>query len=252
MTVRPRGAELFLLMILCAAALGCDANRTPTGPTPSPTVATPASTIAVRVEGRVIDGDREAPVPGAIITLAEVTADGRYQQPNQPAPQTGADDDGMFVLTLDLAPRWRNITLEVTRDGYDSTRIYVTPTEVMAADVRVLPTLTIRPGESLDMRVFLGSYVCSDESHLCRRILIESSGESIDIEVVAAGADRDVGLVVGPTVNHPIYVRSYQRRVTVSGGEVWVYPARAEHTGVSSGTGMGVFEQAVRLTAYRH
>ena len=53
------------------------------------------------------------------------------------------------------------------------------------------------------MRVFLGSYVCSDESHLCRRILIESSGESIDIEVVAAGADRHVGLVVGLTVQPP-------------------------------------------------
>ena len=122
----------------------------------------------------------------------------------------------------------------------------------MAADVRVFPTLTIRPGQSLDMRVFLGSYVCSDESHLCGRILIESSGESIDVEVVPADAHRDVGLVVGPSVNHPIYVKSYQRRVTVSGGEVWVYPAGAEPTGDSSSTGVGVFEQAVRLTAYRH
>jgi len=239
-------------MVLSAAAFGCDANRTPTRPTPSPTVATPASTIAVRVEGRVIDGEREAPVPGAIITLTEVTANGRYQQPSQPAPQTTAEDDGRFVFTLDLSPDWRNITLKVTRGGYDSTRIYLPPTMVTAADVRVFPTLTIRPGESIDMRVFLGSYVYSDESHLCRRILIESSGESIDVEAVPADAHRDVGLVVGPSVNHPIYVKSYQRRVTVSGGEVWVYPAGAEPTGVSSSTGVGVFEQAVRLTAYRH
>ncbi len=61
-------------------------------------------------------------------------------------------------------------------------------------------------------------------------ILIESPGESIDVEVIPADAHRDVGLVVGPAVNHPIYVRSYQRRVTVSGGEVWIFGAPGKVT----------------------
>ena len=108
-------------MILRAAALGRGryANRTPTGPTPSPTVATPASTIAVRVEGRVIDGDREAPVPGAIITLAEVTADGRYQQPNQ----AGSANEGRRRWNVCSPYAWISAALEKYNVGGHPRRI---------------------------------------------------------------------------------------------------------------------------------
>jgi hypothetical protein len=218
------------------AAPSPPADPSQSGPPPAPTI------VAVRVEGRVIDAETEESIPHATVGNAGVC----YPGPCGPGPtSTTADENGMFVLTVNVPQAWRELLLSVGAAGYEPTRVYVTPTSTR--ELRLLRTLTIRPGESIDMRVFSGSYVCGDESHLCRRVFIESSGGSIDVEVVPADAERDVGLFV----NHPLIVTSYQRRVTVSGGEVWIYAAGAERTGVHSGV-LAMFEQRVTVTAHRH
>jgi hypothetical protein len=154
----------------------------------------------------------------------------------------------MFLLTANIPQNWRELLLGVTGAGYEPTHIYVSPPSVGAAELKVFRTLTIRPGESIAMRVFLGWYVCGDESHLCRRIFLESpTGEPLDLEVIPADSQRDVGLFGGPLANHPFLIRSYSRRVTVSDREVWIYAAGAEPT-----EKIGVFDQLMTLVAHHN
>ena len=71
MTRRPGSCCLAFIVIVCGA---CEGQRLPpTSPPPPP----PPNIVAVRVEGRVIDGEREEPVAGALITVRSVTSDGR-------------------------------------------------------------------------------------------------------------------------------------------------------------------------------
>ena len=152
----------------------------------------------------------------------------------------------MFALTADIPQDWRELWLGVTAVGYEPARVYVSSSTTDAV-LRVFRSLTIRPGASIEMRVFLGHSVCGYESHLCRRVLVQSStGEPIDLEAIPADSQRHVGLFAGPEANHPFSVTSYPRRVTVSDGEVWIY-AGAEPTNV-----YGVFEQKLTLIAHPH
>jgi hypothetical protein len=122
----------------------------------------------------------------------------------------------------------------------------------MTGELRLLRTLTIRADESIDMRVFTGSYVCGFEGHLCRRVLVEAStAELLDLEVIPADSQQEAGLFAGPEATHPISVTSLPRRVTMSGGEVWIYAGGPERTGDHSGA-LGVFDQKMRLIAHRH
>ena len=244
--------SIAMTVLLCGA---CESDRIgPAAPPPPQPPSSPANTVAVQIEGRVIDAEREEPVPGAVVRLVRIVPGNAGRSENGPALSATAGENGAFDFSADFPADWREIFLAVDRQGYEPTGTYVratSPTSIVGAELRVLRTLTIRPGESIDMRVFVGSYVCGDESHLCRRVFIESSGEPIDLEVVPADAQRNVGLFVGPSVNHPYSPTSFQRRVTVSNGEVWMYAAGAERTGVYSGV-LAVFEQAMTLTAHRH
>jgi hypothetical protein len=174
---------------------------------------------------------------------------GRCEQVYEPASAAG-DASGTFVLTANLPQDWSSLLLGVDAAGYEPTRIYINPPLVNAAELRLLPTLSIRPGESLAMRVFVGSYVCGFESHLCRRVVLESpTAEPMDLEVTPADTGQGVGLFAGPEANHPILVTTYQRRVTVSEREVWVYAAATRPTGKYSGV-LAVFDQPLTLVAH--
>ena len=239
MTRRLGSCCLALAVLVCA----CD-SKSPAGPS-QPDPSPPPSAIAVRVEGRVIDAETEESIPRANVTTSGVCHPERCGPVDQPTSAV-ADENGMFVLTANIPQNWRELLLGLTRAGYEPTRVYVTPTS--GTELRLLRTLTIRPGESIDMRVFLGSYVCGDESHLCRRILLEpSTGEPMDLEVIPADSQRDVGLFA----KHPFSVTSYPRRVTVPDGEAWIYAAGAELTAQRSGV-LGVFDQKLTLIAHRH
>ncbi|HXG89256.1 MAG TPA: hypothetical protein VNJ02_13040 [Vicinamibacterales bacterium] len=222
MRLKAHGSTVLILLTLSAA--GCEGNRTaaiPTGPTAPVPVASPS--VAVRVEGRVIDGDREGPVRGAVVTAVSFCAPGACRALAElPAPNATADDQGIFLLTANLPVGWELLLLDVTRDGYELTRVHVTPAEATTAVLTLLPRITIRSGESIKTRVFFKTYSCGFEGWTCRRFHVDSpSGEAMDIEVMPDEGQK-VGLVVGPELGHPISPDP-QPRVTVSGGEVWIY-----------------------------
>jgi hypothetical protein len=242
MTPRPTRLWGALAAALVVGGFGCSPTAPPTTPSPSPAGPT---LVAAELVGRVIDAELEKPIPGAqITTVPRVCYPGRPCGPSVQLASTVADENGMFRLTANVPEDWGDLRLGVVASGYEPTGVYVSRTS--NRELRLLRTLTIRPGESIDMRVFSGSYVCGYESHLCRRVFIESSGGSIDLEVVPADTERDVGLFL----DHPFSVTSFERRVTVSGGEVWIYAGRAELTDGRSGV-LGIFEQRIRLIAHR-
>lgn len=214
-----------LILLVLAATAGCEGNRTtpPTGPTmtPGPTPHAPVPTVTVRVEGRII-GERDEPVPGAVVAATDFCAGDCASVPGTPAVSQGADDQGVFVLMVNLPSNWSQVNVQVTRDGFEPTRSFVPSTEAASAVLRLLPIVTIRPGKSIETRLFLGTFFCGDESWICRRIVVESAaGESMDLEVIPRDG-QEVGLIVGPESTHPISP-SPPRRVTMSSGEVWLY-----------------------------
>ena len=167
-----------------------------------------------------------------MVTTVGVCYPGRCAQVDQPASVT-ADENGMFSLTANLPESWREVLLGVAAAGYEPARKYVVPSSSTTAVLEVYCTLTIRPGESIEMRVFLGHYVCGDESVRCRRIVVESAGELVDLEVTPIDGQGDAGLMPSAVFFDTVF----QRRLTVAGGEAWI---------------IGALPNGVTLTARRH
>ena len=93
-------------------------------------------------------------------------------------------------------------------------------------------TITIRPGESVQLRVLHFQETCAEESIACRRIVVESPGdESIDLEVVPAQTEEVVGVVAAP---FPYSLPPLQTRLTVRRGAAWI----VRTPGFMSGSGM--------------
>ena len=220
-----------ILLLVVTAGSGCEANRI-TGPTrPVPTnvgfADVPADLVTTRIEGRVVDED-EAALPDATVTIARVLSDGRYLSLEQSAARATADDRGGFGFNASLPRKWSEIVLSVLRDGYDPTDVYVDRSQATAVVLRAYRTLTIRPGESIDTRLSLGSYVCGLESSRCRRVFVSApSGEVIDLEVTPSSADDEVGLLVGEIA--PSFFK-VEPHVTMTGGPVWIVGPNARVT----------------------
>jgi len=220
---------LVLLLAVTAGSPGCEANRItgPTLPVPTNVGFADADLITTRIEGRVVDED-EAALPDATVTIARVLSDGRYLSVEQSAARATADDRGGFGFNANLPRKWSEIVLRVLRDGYDPTDIYVDRSLATAVVLRAYRTLTIRPGESIDTRLSLGSYVCGMESYRCRRVIVNAtSGEVIDLEVIPSSADDEVGLLVGEMA--PAFFK-VERHVTLTGGPVWIVGPNARVT----------------------
>jgi len=220
---------LILLLAVTAGSPGCEANRItgPALPVPTNVGFADADLITTRIEGRVVDED-EAALPDATVTIARVLSDGRYLSVEQSAARATADDRGGFGFNANLPRKWSEIVLRVLRDGYDPTDIYVDRSLATAVVLRAYRTLTIRPGESIDTRLSLGSYVCGMESYRCRRVIVSAtSGEVIDLEVIPSSADDEVGLLVGEMA--PAFFK-VERHVTLTGGPVWIVGPNARVT----------------------
>jgi hypothetical protein len=186
----------------------------------------------------VLDGERDQAVSGAAVKVSQIYLGGRQQRVD-PTWSATADADGVFDFTADLPSGWSDLLLGASRSGYEPSDTWLVPGTAPSAVVKLLPTLTIRPGESLKTRVFRGFHACFFESWPCRRVVVESpSGDLIDLEVIPADGGATVGLE-GPESSHPL-VPALKRRLTVSGGEIWIY-----------GGGDGP-STAVTLTATRH
>ena len=216
---------LLILLVLSAAA-GCGQPANTVGPTPTPSVNAPAPTVVVRVEGRVLDDDGEAAVAGAVVT----GLDGWLNElPG--LSTTAADDQGAFGFTANLAQGALGfLIVRGTRDGYEPSQIGVggwnNGSGATAVVLRLQPRISIHAGESIQTGVLpdpQGWRGCGFEGWSCRRFFVEPpSGESMDVEVVPAD-DQLVTLMVGPPASHNPFEFPNQRRVTASGGEVWIY-----------------------------
>lgn len=180
--------------------------------------------------------DSDGPVANAAVRLVRINYGINYRLVNEPAWSAIADENGIFGFTADLPADWRRVTLWVERDGYEPDQYWADPSSVSAAQLRLHRSpLSIRAGQTIEVRLG-GIQSCFDEGWPCRRVLVESpSGESVDLEVTTTDSEAKIGLE-GPSSTHP-FSPPLNRRLTVSGGEVWVY---------------GGVNTVVRLTAVRH
>jgi hypothetical protein len=83
------------------------------------------------------------------------------------------------------------------------------------------PTLVIRPGESIEVRVEPDVNACAFGGGFdCRRVLVEASpGEPVELEIVPHDTSKPMGLVESVWDEEPVL------RLTVAGGVAYVYNA---------------------------
>ena len=227
-----RTIALLIAIVVCC---GCEAEpRIPTLSTPVPTAPSePPSDpplTAAQIGGRVIEADFENPIPGAHVTTADVCYEDRCGPAGQPY-STVADEQGYFSLTANLPKDWRFLTLKVSSPGVEATQLTVRPDSAVFAVIKAYRLITIRPGESVQLRVLHFHDTCGMDGIPCRRINVEAQAdESIDLEVFPVQTDE----VFGVTVTFPFPQPSFQTRLTVRRGAAWIVRTLA----LMSGPGM--------------
>ncbi len=205
------------LITVCAciaASVGCDGGQltapapSPLPPPPSP-VADPNTTVTVEFGGRVVNADARGPVESVRVSVEAVGSGSRPMPAGWVFPKDSATSggDGTFTLPLNLPSFWTMVGLKFTGPaGYDDTRGRFEPTAVpcgiapcwAAADrpaIRMYPTLVIRPGESIEVRVDSGIVWCGWDGVPCRRVLVAASpGDPVELEVVPHDSSKPMAL----------------------------------------------------------
>lgn len=212
-----RHLGLIAVCACIAASVGCDGGKltAPGPPPPPPPVAdpkpSPADPItAVRVEfgGRVVDAEAGGPVGNVRVSVEAVGVGGRPWPAGFEFPDTATSGgDGTFTLTVNLPSFWTVVGLKFTGPaGHDDRYGRFEPTAApcmiapcwAAADrpaIRMYPTLVIRPGESIDVRVESTINSCAFGGVPCRRVLVEASpGEPVELEIVPRDTSKPMGL----------------------------------------------------------
>ncbi len=215
MRLNTGGSRILVLVILLTAS-SCEGNK-PLAPAPPAAVGMPEA-VAVRVEGVVIDADTEQAVPEARVTVVHIRD--LHRPLPRPAPSATSDSNGRFVLTGSFSMGWSEMALGVHRDGYESpVAIYVDPNAAVST-LRVYPTITIRPGESINTHISLGSYVCGWESARCRRIVVASAGgEAVNLNLIPLDGQKEIGLFPGDPGTWPY---DFRHSVQIAKGEAWI------------------------------
>jgi hypothetical protein len=219
-------AVAVLAQMAVASACSPTAPSPPPAPNPGttenpPTPPVPQPPPNAVVEGQVLDADRQQPISGVTVTTEQVGIPGAYVRPASPV-STVTDDAGRFVLNAVLPPDWRELLVGLVRSGYESTAVYTTRTgQIIGGGYAMYPTISLRPGDAIEISLWLGHYVCGFESWMCRRLLVEStpSGRLVDVEVSPLNSGQQFGLVVGD--KDPAFFAP-ERLVTLPGGEVRV------------------------------
>ena len=200
--------HLGLIAACIVASVGCDGG---TLTAPDPRTSDPNTTVVetVRVEfgGRVVNADAGGPVGNVSVSLGVLSLPGRLLKLVFPKDTATSAGDGTFTLPLNLPSDWKFVSLELTGPpGYDDTsqsyeRIGPVgdPFRPTAADrpaIRMYPTLVIRPGESIDVRVDSSINVwCGFDGYACRRVLVAgSSGDPVELEVVSHDSSKPMAL----------------------------------------------------------
>ena len=168
----------------------------------------------VEFGGRVVNADAGGPVanvrasPSALSTrgggIGSVIADATE------IATSGAD--GTFTLRLNLPSDWREVYLEFTGPaGYDTRGGHFEPTADpcgigpcwAVADrpaITMYPTLVIRPGESIEVRVDWDMVLCGMmlvDIVDCRRVVVEASpGDPVELEIVPHDSSKPMALAL--------------------------------------------------------
>ena len=164
------------------ASVGCDgesvtAPRPPsssTTPPPPPPSSSDPIMKTVEFGGRVVDADGGGPVASARVAVYGFSSRGGTRRDGWrfPTEMATSGGDGTFTLPLTLPDDWTIVFLKFTGPtGYDDTYRRFEPTANpcaiapcwAAADrsaIRMYPTLVIRPGESIQVRLETGPVWC--------------------------------------------------------------------------------------------
>lgn len=198
------------VVIVCTAL--CAGCQSPTSPTSGPE---PTPSIAVVIQGRVLDVDDQGPVAGAVIATANVGVSGSFRTLD-PQALTTADGNGDFALSANVPADWTALTLKASRDGFEAAmEVYVERSTGTAPALTLSRTITLVTGRSLD--VHLGQTSLCGDDEPCRRVVVQSD-TPVEVALTPLAQQRTVGLSLTPT----FYVATHQQRVTVSQSEVWI------------------------------
>ena len=203
------------LIAVCAcivAGVGCDGGKL-VGPDgrPSDTNTTVVETVRVEFGGRVVNADTGGPVGNVRVSLYVLSHSGSLTLYPSDFPKDTATSggDGAFTLPLNLPSLWKFVSLELTGPpGYDDTsqryeRIGplgdpFRPTAAERPAIRMYPTIMIRPGESIEVRVDSSINVwCGwgGEGGPCRRVQVGGSpGDPVELELVPDDSSKPMGL----------------------------------------------------------
>ena len=172
----------------------------------------PSETVTVEFGGRVVNADTEDPVANVRVSLdwsSTPSSTSGWVSPTNTATSGG---DGTFTLPLNLPIDWRAVGLEFTGPaGYDDTGGRFEPSAApcriapcwAAADrpaIRTYPTLVIRPGESIEVRVDGDIVLCGMvlvDIVPCRRVVVAaSSGDPVELEIVPHDSSKPMTLAL--------------------------------------------------------
>ena len=195
------------LIAVCAcigATVGCGDGPV-TGP--AQTASDPNMTVSVEFGGRVVNADAAGPVGNVRVSLGVWSSPAEAQV--RPTGTATSGEDGTFTLSLDLPRVWSFVRLNLTAPpGYDDTSQryegvgpFADPFRPTAADrpaIRMYPTLAIRPGESIEVRVDRDINLCGsafEDVADCRRVLVAaSSGDPVELEIVPDDSSKPMAL----------------------------------------------------------
>jgi hypothetical protein len=211
-----------IAVCLCiATAVGCDSGN-PVTPTPAPASAPP--TVTVDFGGRVVNAESGGGVENVRVTVEHVEySNGPDQFPNDVATTAG---DGTFTLPLSLQVSWqfRYVFLKlIAPPGYDDRyQLFETAAASNRPEIRMYPTLVIRPGESIDVRVDGAVVWCGWDGYPCRRVQVAASpGQSVELEVVSHDSSKRMALGLAVQANpYNVEPNMSVRRLTVPPGGV--------------------------------
>ena len=202
--------------------LGC--GKPPTAP--SPPTATATVTVTVEFGGRVVNADTGGPVENVLVSVFAFSTRGGGLGLAAPDPKETATSggDGTFSLSLNVPSDWKMVSLKFTGPaGFEDTSGRFEPTAApcalapcwAAADrpaIRMYPTLVIRPGDSIEVRVDVNMPWCgwAGDGGPCRRVLVAASpGDSVELEVVPDDSRKPMALSLeAPFLEPDMSVRS--------------------------------------------
>jgi hypothetical protein len=225
-----RHSGLIALSVCLVASGGC-----PDGDGISKNPLTPTTPlVTVELGGRLVNADDGSLLANVKVSVGAWAAPGTFNGPFPTQKTTTSGAAGTFTLSVSVPSAWTFIGLSFTGlAGYDDADQRFEPSATpcrftpcwAAADrptMGMYPTLTIRPGESIDVRVYPGVTMCAFAAAFdCRRVVVEASPAGpVELEIVTLVSNNPsnpMGLVESIWDEDPL------PRRTIIGTEAYVY-----------------------------